>query len=120
MTTQSTERRTLRRGAMWLHCNSPLQPGIDRLAFRCQHAEDAFVDPPQRLAPHEAFERLDAQREFPKRQRPFGAQPTPTQSRKVFRKSEGDRQAVMFAGKLDERPAGLGLDIHGVNDGQLA
>ena len=33
---------------------------------------------------------------------------------------QGHRQAVVFPGKLDERLAGLGLDIGGVDDGQLA
>ncbi len=34
--------------------------------------------------------------------------------------NEGDRQAVVLAGKRDERPAGLGLDVGGVHHGQLA
>lgn len=42
------------------------QARIDRLALEGQHSEHALVNPPQRLAAHEALERLHAERELAK------------------------------------------------------
>ena len=42
----------------------PLEPRVDGLALQCQHAEDALVNPPERLAADEPLEPLDAQREL--------------------------------------------------------
>ena len=44
-----------------------LEPWIDWLALKGQDAEDAFVDPPQRLAADESVQALDAEREFAER-----------------------------------------------------
>jgi hypothetical protein len=46
-----------------------LQPGINRLAFERQDAEDAFVNAPQGLLLDELFEPFDAQRELSESQR---------------------------------------------------
>ena len=44
------------------------EPGIDGFAFEGQDAEGAFVDAPQGLVPHEAFQSLDPQGKFAQRQ----------------------------------------------------
>src|SRR6266446_3058499 len=67
-----------------------LQPGVDRLALQGEHPEYAFVHPIQRLAPHKSLERLDAQCEFSKRQRPLDretsrSQPVEVPRRRVLR-----------------------------------
>src|SRR5262245_31009237 len=67
-----------------------LQPGIHRFALERQHAERAFVDAAQRLAPHEALEPFDAERELAQRQRALaretaGAQPFQVLRQRVLR-----------------------------------
>src|SRR5579862_7464227 len=51
-----------------------LQRRIDRFALEGEHAEDAFVDAVERFAAGESLQRLDAERELAKRERPFGSQ----------------------------------------------
>src|SRR5437764_8930154 len=51
-----------------------LQTRVDRLALEREHAEDALVHAVQRLASNEPLHRLDAQREFPKRERSLVAE----------------------------------------------
>ncbi len=41
-----------------------LEPRIDRLAFQCQHGEDAFMDPAQRLARDKALQGLMSERKL--------------------------------------------------------
>ena len=57
-----------------------LQPRVHRLALRREHAEHALVHAPERLAPHEPLEPLDAQRELAERERPLGGQPARPQA----------------------------------------
>jgi hypothetical protein len=49
-------------------CPMILQPGIHGLALQRQHPEHALVNAPQRLAPDEPLERLDAERELAERE----------------------------------------------------
>ena len=58
------------------NCNEsvPLQARIDGLGLQGQDAEDALVHAAQRLAAHEALQRLDAQRELARGQRALAAQ----------------------------------------------
>ncbi len=46
----------------------PLPPRVDRLALECQHAERAFMHPPQRLALDEPVERFNPERKLADRQ----------------------------------------------------
>ena len=48
-----------------------LQPRVHGLTLKRQHAEDALMDSPQRLASHESFQRLEANRELTGGQRSF-------------------------------------------------
>ena len=41
-----------------------LEPRVDRLALQGEDAEDALVDPVERLGPGEALQRLDAEGEL--------------------------------------------------------
>jgi len=50
------------------------QPRIDRLALHGQHAEDALVNAPERLAPDESLQGLDAQGELAESQSSLGGQ----------------------------------------------
>ena len=59
------------------------QPRIHRFRLQRQHPEHALVHPAQRFAGDEAFQRLQAKRELPQRQRPLAAQrpfPQPRQT----------------------------------------
>src|SRR5690349_18161856 len=49
------------------------EPRVHRLALQGQDAEDALVDPPQRLLPHEPFQPLHAQGELAQGERPLPA-----------------------------------------------
>ena len=49
---------------------TPSEPRIDRLALQSEHAEDAFVHPPQRFAFDEAMQRFQAERELAQGERP--------------------------------------------------
>src|SRR5579884_859832 len=60
-----------------------LEAGVDRLALEGQDAEDALVDPVERLAGHEPFEGLDAQGELPQGQGAFVAQPAAAEPAEV-------------------------------------
>ena len=61
------------RGACNGHRRNPgSEARIDGLALQGQHAEDALVDPAQRLAADETLQRLDPQRELAQGQRPLG------------------------------------------------
>jgi len=53
-----------------------LQLRIHRLALQRQDSKNAFMHAPQRLTPHKALQRLDAERKFTQRQAALGAEST--------------------------------------------
>src|SRR5687768_10152825 len=83
-----------------------LQPWVNRLALQRQHAEDALVHPPQRFAPDESGQGLDAQGELAERQRPLRAQVSAPQPGEMLRRGvfrAVDDAEVFPAAALDRR-----------------
>src|SRR5262245_18539986 len=66
------------------HC-FPLQPRIDGFALQREHAEGAFMHAAQRLAPDEALQPLDAERELAQRERELAAEPALPQALDMLR-----------------------------------
>jgi hypothetical protein len=63
------------------------QHRIHRLALECERAEDALVDPPQRLAADETLQCLDTEGELADREQPLPAQtPRPEPAEVLFRR----------------------------------
>jgi hypothetical protein len=62
-----------------------LKAGIDGFALEGEHADDAFVDAPQRLAADEPFECFDAERELAEGERSLAPEPALAQARDVSR-----------------------------------
>src|SRR5262245_36759774 len=104
-----------------------LQPRIARLALEREHPEHTLVDAPQRLAPHEAFERLETERELAPRERTLRghrarAQPAHLVRRRVVRPVD-DAQILAAAAldrRLHEAPATARDEVHRLHDDALA
>src|SRR5262249_22214791 len=62
-----------------------LQPRINGLALEREHAEHAFVDPPERFALNESLQSLDSERKLAKRKRPLAGQPPLAKASQVLR-----------------------------------
>ena len=92
----------------------PSEPRVHRLALQGQDAEDALVDPPQRLPPHEPLQPLDPQGELAQGQRPLppqapGPEPGEVRLGRVVRAVD-DPQVLpppALHGRLGQPPAPL-------------
>jgi hypothetical protein len=61
-----------------------LQTGVHGLAFKGEHAKDAFVEATTRFLPNEAFQRFNAKSKFAKCQRALGRHRATTEALSVF------------------------------------
>src|SRR5262249_10944035 len=65
------------------NCEARSQSRVYRLALQGENAEDALVDPAQRLASHKSLQSLDAERELAKGERPLAAETAAAKTSKI-------------------------------------
>ena len=104
-----------------------LQPRVDGLALEREHGEHALVHAVERLAAHEALERLDAEAELAGGERALAAEPASAEPLDLARigvlGAVDDAQVLASAALdpgLDEALAAAGDEAHRLDDHALA
>src|SRR2546427_1227646 len=109
------------------HVRRHSKSGIHWFTLKRQDAEDTLVNASQRLPPDKALERLDAQREFAKRQRALSSKRPRAKALEIF--AQGifrpvDNPKILAAATFDcglrHSAPPLGDKVHGLHDHSFA